>query len=204
MDDRNNRRLNLNEGETMKLKILILLAAIMIACVGRAVAQTNDNTDAAVPTSNESKTGLATNRINHVQDIRVVNGQPYDVTTSKKWVSITIPAGSVLNNASGIHFTGQIQPKKVFLVFPHSKMAAQWPTVMIQNFPYNPIYFAQNSENQVVTRDLLNLRVFPLSHPSTNWTALGEMKITPARPDFDYGLPYTNKVSNTQKTDVQP
>ena len=35
----------------------------------------------------------------------------------------------------------------------------------------------------------------------TNWTALGEIKIIPARPNFDYGLPYTNNVPEVQKTE---
>ena len=182
----------------MKLNILISLAAIMIACVGRAVAQTNDTTDAGVQTNaNESRLVQGTNKLNQVQDIRVVNGQVYDVTTSKRWVSITIPVGSRLFNADAIHFIGAIQPRKVVFQFPSERTASQvipGVPVKIDHFPYDSKYF-ERTRDGILTSVPLNLRVFPLSHPTTNWTALGEMKITPARPDFDYGLPSTNKVS---------
>src|SRR5580693_7897133 len=108
----------LHKVKTVKSRILIFLASTAIACVVQTEAQTNES-----------------------KDLRIVGGHVYDVTTSKNWVSISIPAGSCLLNAAVIHFTGEVQPRRVNLAFPHSIMAAQWPTVMIQNFPYTPIYF---------------------------------------------------------------
>lgn len=161
--------------------------------------------DVGVQTNaNEFRTGPVTNKIGNVQDIRVVNGQVYDVATSKKWVSITIPTGSRLLNAQTIQFTGAIQPRQVNLAYPHSKTNSKWPVVEISHFPYDPKFFTATTNNGTVTSVPLNMRVFPLSFPTTNRTALGEMRFTPARPIFDYGLPYTNQVSDVQKTETRP
>ena len=143
---------------------------------------------------------VVTNMAGFVQDIRVVNGQEYDVTTSKEWVSITIPTGTGLLNANQIHFTGTVHPIDINLAFRVASAVRRnvYETVVIHNFPYDPKYFYNVSPTSrgsfqasfplIQTRLPLTLRVFPLSHPSTNWNALGEMKITPARPDFDFGL----------------
>jgi hypothetical protein len=161
--------------------------------------------DVGVQTNaNESRTGPVTNKIGNVQDIRVVNGQVYDVATSKKWVSITIPAGSRLLNAQTIQFTGAIQPKQVNLAYPHSKTDGKWPVVEISHFPYDPKFFTRTTNNGTVTSVPLIMRVFPLSFPTTNRTALGEMRFTPACPIFDFGLACTNRVSDAQKTETQP
>jgi hypothetical protein len=41
----------------------------------------------------------------------------------------------------------------------------------------------------LVTKKAIRLRVFPLSHPITNWNASGQATIIPAKPIFDYGIP---------------
>ncbi len=150
--------------------------------------------------ANEVGTSVVTNMAGLVQDIRVVNGQTYDVTTSEEWVSITIPTGTGLLNANQISFTGTVHPIDINLALRVASAVRRndYETVVIHNFPYDPKYFynvspAHRSPFQasfplIQTRLPLTLRVFPLSHPTTNWNALGEMKITPARPDFDFGL----------------
>jgi len=150
--------------------------------------------------ANEVRTGVVTNMAGLVQDIRVVNGQAYDVTTSKEWVSITIPTGTGLLNANQIQFTGTVHQIDINFALRVASVVRQndYETVVIHNFPYDPKYFYnvsptsrssfQSSFPLIQTRLPLKLRVFPLSHPRTNWNALGEMKITPARPDFDFGL----------------
>ena len=148
------------------------------------------------------KADVVTNMAGLVQDIRVVNDQAYDVTTSKEWLSITIPTGTRLLNANQISFTGTVHPVDINLAVPLRMASAVGPgveeIVVIHNFPYDPKYFSNVSPTSrssfqpsfplIQTRLPLTLRVFPLSHPTTNWNALGEMKITPARPDFDFGL----------------
>jgi len=158
----------------------------------RVVAQTNDIADAVVETNaNETQPVLTTKKIGQTQDLRMVNGQNYDVTTSKDWVSITIPAGTGLLDEGKIHFTGTVQPMNLTFSIPQGRYGGTF--VSIRNFPYDAKYFYKRTPiTGVVTKLPLNLRVFPLSHPTTNWNALGEMKITPARPVFDYGLPCTN------------
>jgi hypothetical protein len=150
--------------------------------------------------ANEVRTSVVTNMAGLVQDIRVVNGQAYDVTTSKEWVSITIPTGTGLLNANQIAFRGTVHPIDINLALRVASAVRRndYETVVIHNFPYDPKYFYNVSPTRRVTFDAsfpliqtrlpLTLRVFPLSHPTTNWNALGEMKIIPARPDFDFGL----------------
>jgi hypothetical protein len=150
--------------------------------------------------ASEVRTGVVTNMAGLVQDIRVVNGQAYDVTTSKEWVSITIPTGTGLLNANQISFRGTVHPIDISLAFRVASPVRRndYETVVIHNFPYDPKYFYNVSPTRRVSFDAsfpliqtrlpLTLRVFPLSHPTTNWNALGEMKIIPARPDFDFGL----------------
>jgi hypothetical protein len=153
---------------------------------------------------------------NSVAEFRMVGKVKYDVS-KPPFLDVTIPAGTELLNARAIQFKGEIKPLFVGLAFPHAKMARQWATAEIKNFPYDPRYFTKTyglsystglpdprNGEMIVLREPLHLRVFPLSHPTTNWTALGAMEITPARPNFDYGLPCADNVSEVQKTEAQP
>lgn len=153
-----------------------------------------------------ASTFVATAQTNLVTEFRMVGKVKYDVS-KPPFLDVTIPADSELLNARAIQFNGEIRPISVGLAFPHAKTAIQWTTVGIDHFPYEPKYFKKtygispytgkpdprNGEIIVLSAPL-HVRVFPLSHPTTNWTALGQMKITPARPDFDYGLPTTNQI----------
>jgi hypothetical protein len=161
-------------------------------------------------------TFVALPQTNPVTEFRMVGKMKYDVS-KPPFLDVTIPAGSELLNARVIQFKGEIKPVFVGLAFPHAKTAGQWTTATIEHFPYDPKYFTRTygvsystglpdprNGEIILLREPLHLRVFPLSHPTTNWTALGEMKITPARPVFDYGLPCTNNVSEVKKTEAQP
>ena len=191
MDDWGKWLLNLC---VMKTKILLIVFVSTFV----ALAQTN-----SAPT-------------NSATEFRMVGKVKYDAS-KPPFLDVTIPAGSELLNARVIQFKGEIKPIFVGLAFPHAKTASQWATVEIKNFPYDPKYFTKTyglsystglpdprNGEIILLREPLHLRVFPLSHPTTNWTALGEMKIIPARPDFDYGLPCTNNLSEVQKTEAQP
>jgi hypothetical protein len=202
----------------MKRKIIIALAAATTMFNGRIGAQTND-------------VQSQTNTTSEAHEFRIVNRKVYDVTTSTKWVSIIIPAGTCLWNANQIRLTKPMQPTDVMFQIPAIYNNSRPVRAHIRNFPYDPADFTIGqiqdgvraedprkialehlSPNAtvphiitgVVTRSLLNLRVFPLDVAKTNWNALGVMTIIPARPEFDYGLPYTNKVSEVQKTEAQP
>ncbi len=48
----------------------------------------------------------------------------------------------------------------------------------------------------LVTKQAMRLRVFPLSHPTTNWNASGKATIIPAKPIFDYGIQATKVGTN--------
>lgn len=171
----------------MKRKIIIALTAATTMFGGEIVAQTNDV---------QSRNAKA-------HEFRTVNGKVYDVTTSTQWVSITIPAGTGLLDQGKIHFMGTVQPIDVIFSIRTAHNGAT--TVLIHNFPYDPKYFYKRTPyTGIETKFPLNLRAFALYKPTTNWNALGEMKITPARPVFDYGLPCTNNVSEVQKTEAQP
>jgi hypothetical protein len=128
-------------------------------------------------------------------DFRLVKDEVFDAENSAEWFNITIPAGSELKNYWQIHYTGQITPMEVSLEFPHSLMARQWVTARISNFPYDPNQFRQLQNRGIVTRGPISIRVFPLSHPITNFNSLGEMTITPARPIFDCGIPISEEAA---------
>jgi hypothetical protein len=124
----------------------------------------------------------------------------YDVS-KPPFLDVMIPAASELVNARQIHYNGEIKPISVILVFPIAKTAGRWVDAIIDHFPYDPKYFTKTytlpEREKIVLRAPLHLRVFPLTHPITNWTALGEMRITPpASPHFDYGLPTTNQITS--------
>jgi hypothetical protein len=136
-----------------------------------------------------SITGIAEGGIEY----RMVQNVKYDVS-KPPFFTMVIPAGSVLMNPDTIHFTGEIKPIEVML--RPAPVTAVTPVIRIAHFPYDPKLFkkANPAYNSIVTAVPLNLRVFPLAHPTTNWNALGEKKITPHLNFVDYGLPLTSKV----------
>ena len=161
----------------MKLKFFVALVVIADALTRRTPAQTNDT-----------------------KDLRKVGGEVYDVTTSKDWVSITLPAGTGLYDGRTIHFNGTVQPMDLRFTIPTGNFSPPiW--VSIRHFPYDAKYFYRRTPtSNVEIKSPLTLRVFPLSHPTTNWNALGQMTIISARPVFDYGLPSSNGVFAVQET----
>ena len=84
----------------MKLKFFVALVVIADALTRRTPAQTNDT-----------------------KDLRKVGGEVYDVTTSKDWVSITLPAGTGLYDGRTIHFNGTVQPMDLRFTIPNGNFS---------------------------------------------------------------------------------
>src|SRR5882724_8527308 len=164
----------------MIIKILLILFVSTFV----ALAQTN-----SAPT-------------NSVTEFRMVGTVKYDVS-KPPFLAVTIPAESELLDPNRLQFTGEVKPISLYLAVPHVKPAR---IISIKNFPYDPKYFIKTSvsiptidigtglsgpgyRDSILLRAPLYLRVFPLPHPTTNWSGFGEKKITPAQPVFDYGLP---------------
>lgn len=139
---------------------------------------------------------------NLVTEFRMVDNVKYDVS-KPPFLAVTIPVESELLDPNRLQFTGEVKPVSLDFAVPHVKPAI---TIFIKNFPYDPKYFIKTSvsappidigtgqsgpgyRDAILLRAPLYLRVFPLSHPTTNWSGFGEKKITPAQPFFDYGTP---------------
>lgn len=119
-------------------------------------------------------------------DFRMVNGQIYNVNKSPQWITITIPAGSKVEGEVR-EYIHVVEPQNVFFRFPNGP-----DDVLIKNFPFNPANFHKWQNILYLSRPL-HLKVFSLSRPTTNYDTFGHITITPAKPQFDFGIP-TNSI----------
>ena len=183
----------------MKLKSLLAVAAIAPMFRWQTGAQNSiSNNNFVQISTNEAQAVIATNW----PDIRVAHGQVYDVTLSPEWKLVTIPTGTPIR---GAYFNGSIRPIQVEFhlmnpAAPNNLNAAS--RVTVEHYPYDPKQFTRKNIQQyseIVTKYPQTLRLFPLGKQTTNWTALGQMTIIPARPIFDFGLPYTNTTATVSK-----
>ena len=187
----------------MKIKILLILFASTFV----ALAQTNSAST------------------NSVTEFRMVGKVKYDVS-QPPFISVTIPAGAALLNAASIilpgehpmlappiHFDGTIKPISVSFLLPEINNHTKNFEVSIYDFPYTPTLFKEgqlrivkpisqmtvyyDTFHGLVAKSNLVLRVFPMSHPQTNYDALGRATITPAQPVFNFGLP-SDSLKNDQ------
>jgi hypothetical protein len=146
-------------------------------------------------------------------EYRVVKNVTYDVS-KPPFISVTIPAGSALKTS--VHYAPNQTPdapiilKEAVFQIPAIYNLSRPVDMTVFDFPYTPLHFKpgtwqtgthRNPEsgvinqqiptlvNGIVTKEPISLRLF-LAHPATtNYDAMGAMKIIPAKPEFIYGTP---------------
>jgi TPR repeat protein len=130
-----------------------------------------------------------TNWVKAAASLRSASNHVYDVNTSKEWETIEIPNGveiiPIYRGVSGAPTT--------FLAWmgPSHKLS-------VHNFPYDPKAFTLNRSRGTTPAKTLKFRAFPISG-HTNFSGLGSIiSITRI---VDYGLPYTNLITQVQKID---
>ena len=155
-------------------------------------------------------TFIALGQTNSTVEYRMVKNVTYDVS-KPPFILVTIPAGTALLNSAAIHYAPNQAPdlpiilkRAVFQIPAIYDSNTGNPVVMtISDFPYSPLHFkrgtittkfaiariASSSENGLVTKEAIVLRLFQASPATTNYDAMGVMKITPAKPNFIYGTP---------------
>ena len=156
--------------------------------------------------------------IAHAQtnEFRLIGGVKSDIT-SPGWIHVAIPAGTALQNQAFLHFDGAVKPQMVRFQMPAVYNLGKPVIMTVYNFPYTPSLFRSGQVQTSITvqpeRDILHingkttmtsvpviglglvlnkpldLTVWALSHPITNYDAVGNARITPARPEFDFGIP---------------
>ena len=89
--------LNFNNAKTMKLKILILFAAIVITFGWPIEAQTNSSVKTPASTNTIYKIVVTTNHVQAASWFREVNGQLYNIRASKFWHQIRVKVYSIQN-----------------------------------------------------------------------------------------------------------
>src|ERR1035437_652471 len=133
-------------------------------------------------------------------EYRMIGSVKYDAS-KPPFITVTIPAGAALANERFLNYKGPASPAVNLELQTPAVYNFNRPIKMtVAGFPYSPAYFRQGYwqtgyttqlkfgnanqvekgpkiENGLVTKSPMTLRLFPLSHPRTNYTATGPMTI---------------------------
>jgi len=179
------------------MKIRMKTLAILLISSASCIAQpTNTNALAAVAATNAPKTMLVTNWIAAPSNYRTIDGLVYEVNSSPKWKTVTLPAFGYYNT----HGMGRVGKGPVMLTasFPGNPPS----TLSVINYPYNGRDFMQANAASIRPIRNLTLRLFPLLS-GTNYAKTGD-RITGLFAKYDYGLQYTNLVPIVKRVPIKP
>jgi len=134
-----------------------------------------------------AQTNYVTNWVNAPTNYRVVSNQVYDVNTSTKWTTISIPPGSVLDVIPRPDARHYPAPGQRIQMTAKSGKVHQ----LILNFPYDPADMPLDTKTLTYRASQKPFRVF-YAGSTTNWGPNGVPESITRT--YDYGLPCTNKI----------